>query len=333
MITLTAIGHKQRRNRNYRRVWPVAPTSGIGTTAPVFKTQITADGTGSWAGDNGNGQLALTGATDPTKRLAFMIDTTNNIGVIQSQKYGTGAYPLALNPIGGNVGIGTINPLVPLHVASTQSYYLGTYGWLNSNGAGANYPANQSLPVSILAAGKIVAPEFAGTSDRRAKEEIRDISDEEALKFIDKSRPVHFRWRSGLRSYNFGFVAQEVDKLGFHEMVSIAPDESMKQTIDDDGYVSPAGGKLNMNYSQISAILTRAMQVIKSNVAELVVKLTGLDQRLKNAEQDNRSMRLENEKLKERADKAETAAAQTKARLDLLMKVLCAKDQDANFCH
>ena len=35
MITLTAIGHKQRRNRNYRRVWPVAPTSGIGTTAPT----------------------------------------------------------------------------------------------------------------------------------------------------------------------------------------------------------------------------------------------------------------------------------------------------------
>ena len=138
-----------------------------------------------------------------------------------------------------------------------------------------------------------------------------------------------------------------MDKLGFHEMVSIAPDETMKQTIDDDGYVSPAGGKLNMNYSQISAILTRAMQVIKSNVAELIVKLTGLDQRLQNAEQGNRSMRLENERLKVRADKvetvaaqikakadkAETAAAQTKARLDLLMQVLCTNDQGADFCH
>jgi hypothetical protein len=58
-------------------------------------------------------------------------------------------------------------------------------------------------------------------------------------------------------------------------------------------------------------------------------------------------MRLENERLKVRADKAETeaaqikakadkaetATAQTKARLDLLMKVLCTKDQGANFCH
>jgi len=40
MITLTTIGHKQRRNRNYRRVWPVAPTSGIGTTAPGAKLEI-----------------------------------------------------------------------------------------------------------------------------------------------------------------------------------------------------------------------------------------------------------------------------------------------------
>ena len=208
---------------------------------------------------------------------------------------------------------------------------------MNSSGAGANYPANTSLPVSILAAGKIVAPEFAGTSDRRAKEEIKDISDEEALKFIDKSRPVHFRWRTGVRSYNFGFVAQEVDKLGFHELVSIAPDESMKQTIDDDGYVSPAGGKLNMNYNQISAILTRAMQVIRSNLTELVAKLAGLDQRLQFAEQENRTMRLENDKLnaklKEMADKAETESAQTKARLDFFKKVLCEKDQSASFCH
>jgi hypothetical protein len=40
MITLTTIGHKQRRNRNYRRVWPVAPTSGIGTTAPATALDV-----------------------------------------------------------------------------------------------------------------------------------------------------------------------------------------------------------------------------------------------------------------------------------------------------
>ena len=40
MITLTTIGHKQRRNRNYRRVWPVAPTSSIGTTAPAARLDL-----------------------------------------------------------------------------------------------------------------------------------------------------------------------------------------------------------------------------------------------------------------------------------------------------
>ena len=43
MITLTAIGHKQRRNRHYRRVWPVAPTSGIGTTVPGAVLDVAGD--------------------------------------------------------------------------------------------------------------------------------------------------------------------------------------------------------------------------------------------------------------------------------------------------
>ncbi|MCX6111166.1 MAG: hypothetical protein NTZ90_16345, partial [Proteobacteria bacterium] len=124
---------------------------GIGTTAPVFKTQITADGTGTWAGDNGNGQLALTGATDPTKRLAFMIDTTNNIGVIQSEKYLTGAYSLALNPAGGNVGIGTTSPAALLSAGTSSQFQVNASGDLASiKSIFYSWPSSQGSASTVL---------------------------------------------------------------------------------------------------------------------------------------------------------------------------------------
>jgi hypothetical protein len=91
---------------------------GIGTSNPSNKTTIEADATGVSFADNGIGQLVIRGATNTAKRLALGIDTTNNIGVIQSQLYGTGQYPLALNPAGGSVGIGTTSPTAKLYVSA-----------------------------------------------------------------------------------------------------------------------------------------------------------------------------------------------------------------------
>ena len=91
---------------------------GIGTTSPSNKTTIDADATGASFADNGVGQLVIRGATNTAKRLGLGIDTTNNIGVIQAQLYGTGQYPLVLNPAGGSVGIGTTSPITKFDVRS-----------------------------------------------------------------------------------------------------------------------------------------------------------------------------------------------------------------------
>ena len=92
---------------------------GIGTTSPSNKTTIEADATGVSFADNDVGQLVIRGATNTAKRLGLGIDTTNNIGVIQAQLYGTGQYPLVLNPAGGNVGIGTTTAAYKLDVGGT----------------------------------------------------------------------------------------------------------------------------------------------------------------------------------------------------------------------
>jgi hypothetical protein len=94
---------------------------GIGRTSPPNKLTIQADATGVSFADNGIAQLLIEGSTDFTKRLGLGIDTTNNVGVIQAQKFGTAAYPLAINPAGGNVGIGIRDPSYKLDIFGSGS--------------------------------------------------------------------------------------------------------------------------------------------------------------------------------------------------------------------
>jgi hypothetical protein len=81
---------------------------GINTASPLCKLNVQADASGTYASDSG--QVIISGQTDPRKRLGLMIDTTNNVGIIQAGFNGISAYNIALNPAGSNVGIGTTSP-------------------------------------------------------------------------------------------------------------------------------------------------------------------------------------------------------------------------------
>lgn len=88
---------------------------GTGTTNAVAATfagshrlDVIGDATGTFAADDGVAQFAIKGATDDNKRFAFMMDTTNNIAVIQAARVfdGTAHYPIVLNKTGnGSIGL------------------------------------------------------------------------------------------------------------------------------------------------------------------------------------------------------------------------------------
>lgn len=86
--------------------------TGIGTTTPVNKFEvvaITADPASSGATANGNLRL---GPSSGSHVLDFGLSNSSNFGWMQMRSksaYGT-TYNLALNPIGGLVGIGTSSP-------------------------------------------------------------------------------------------------------------------------------------------------------------------------------------------------------------------------------
>jgi hypothetical protein len=77
-----------------------------------------------------------------------MMDTTNNIGSIQSAQSNVSNLPLCLNPIGGNVGINTSNPLTTLHVNGStflsKATFIGpNYGISATNGGNAIVSSTQ----------------------------------------------------------------------------------------------------------------------------------------------------------------------------------------------
>lgn len=113
---------------------------GVGTTTPLSKLNVQGDS--DYIGSLTQGQIIISGATDTTKRLAVGFDTTDNFAFIASGVAGSGWNNLALNPSGGNVGIGTTTPEVLLHAYKTTESALLIETGDSSNAA--LYLANNS---------------------------------------------------------------------------------------------------------------------------------------------------------------------------------------------
>lgn len=88
---------------------------GIGSTSPVAKLHVSADNAAVYDA----GQILISGITSPQKRLSMGFDTTNDMSFIQSLIAGDTYYNLALNPHGGNVGIGTTSPVSQLDLGTS----------------------------------------------------------------------------------------------------------------------------------------------------------------------------------------------------------------------
>jgi hypothetical protein len=132
--------------------------TGIGTTAPVNKFEVvtaTADPANTGATANGNLRL---GPSSGSHVLDFGLSSSSTYSWLQARSksaYGT-TYNLALNPIGGNVGIGTTTPGDLLVVGSSMSFHDGGdkvlgIGWSPGSGKAivAGYPAEIRLNPSL----------------------------------------------------------------------------------------------------------------------------------------------------------------------------------------
>ncbi|TSC96650.1 MAG: YapH protein [Parcubacteria group bacterium Athens0714_26] len=107
------------RNGNFAGNVLVNGNVGIGTTGPKRKLQVAVDSTFPTLGIS-NGQLFLSNS-DGLWGTYFGGDNGTGVGWIQQMRNDSAtAYALLLNPVGGNVGIGTTNPQSSLHIFKTE---------------------------------------------------------------------------------------------------------------------------------------------------------------------------------------------------------------------
>lgn len=209
--------------------------TGVGTTTPVNKFEVvttTADPLSS--GFTANGNLRLGATSTNVHVLDFGLSSTSTFSWLQARSksaYGT-TYNLALNPIGGNVGIGTNNPTAKLQVN-----------------------------------GDIIANSIAGSSDIRYKTNIRSVDN--ALNKVKALRGVYFNWdQKSFPNKDFsdktelGFIAQEVEKV-LPEVVSkdSSPDEY--RSVKYDKIVALLVEAIKEQQKQIDSLKTQVKKLKK----------------------------------------------------------------------
>ena len=176
----------------------------------------------------------------------------------------------------GQVNIGAVYPnatTFPLYVQTAQNYNItGPYGFLSNSGAGSSSGSTGSQGFSLYCAARMACSEVDCFSDIRLKENIRNVSDEEASIFLEKVKPKWFSWKkSGENCY--GYIAQDILKADFsdgkhlfQDLISQLPCEGLDETIDEDGFMSPKDKNFNVSYTKVIPLLHQALLMQKDQI-------------------------------------------------------------------
>lgn len=204
---------------------------------------------------------------------------------------------------GGNVGIGTTTPTqklevngitkvtrllvgnnasnsVPIEVGVFSSSYNVSYGYLNSAGGTGTSSAPSAVNFSLRCDGRIiVGGEVNVVSDRRIKDNIVNLYDKFCLDFINKVEPVSYVYNNTVETKtHYGFIAQDMIKHGFEQLVTLVPESGLAETIDDDGFVNPKDMKFVLCYDEIIPILTKNIQLMSKSMQAMSNKIEQLEQ-------------------------------------------------------
>jgi hypothetical protein len=163
-------------------------------------------------------------------------------------------------------------------IDGTISANITNYGFINSSGGTGTNASSGTVGHSLRTSGRIVSgAEINILSDKRIKKNIKSISDEYCRDFVYKIDSKSYIYKKDeCNKVNIGYVAQDLVRGGFEELIGFSFDD-VEEVIDDDGFVNPAGQVFTVNYEGVVPVLSR---------------------NIKNLFEENKSLKKELEELK-----------------------------------
>ena len=183
--------------------------------------------------------------------------------------------------IGGNgwVGIATNSPAGPFHVNTTANLAYGAGGTnvyrLRTDNGITEGPAIGPISYNTSAVfnGYIACTAMAMTSDKRLKCNIKDVNFEHIENFYRTVLPKTYNFKYNKTKIEYGFIAQEVIKAGYLDLISMIGNEDLKGVIEDNE-VDIDGVQLCLDYQKITMFNTIMIQ-------NLIKKITSLESMIK----------------------------------------------------
>jgi len=247
---------------------------GIGTTAPT--TRLNVVGTSA---DYITAQIAVGEASIATgKQLQLGYNTTADKGYIQSVHWGTGFTDLAINPNGGNVGIGIASPSAQLEL-STDS---------------AKKPSTNTWTIA---------------SDQRLKTNITNADNDRCYEIVKQVPLKRYTWKNEVYSQEqvrdrskLGWIAQDVEAVFpkavgtnrfaynqvFEDVITPELDSDGNAVLDENGVAKTKTEKRlvsedviedckDLNSDQIYAAMYGTIQKLIEKVETLEAKVAALE--------------------------------------------------------
>jgi len=260
---------------------------GIGTSSPRARLDIAGGelkGVNNIGGNANNAAYSIWGGSDSLNggyvQLYGGSHSVNPSVVLFGNSAGGEAMRINVDR---RVSIGStaVNALLTVDGIGPQLTGQGFAFYSQSgNNTLTGYAGGQTINNSIWASSRVSAGEFNARSDRRLKTDIAPIPVEDAFRLIESVPAVHYKWKNSPDGgVKFGFIAQDLVKAGFPNLVGAYQDTSVQEETDADGLTSVAGVAMTVNYDQIIPVLAVTIKELKAEVDALKARIAALEAR------------------------------------------------------
>jgi len=176
-----------------------------------------------------------------------------------------------LNP-NGYINIGAdYTSSYPLSITTSANVDIPNFGYLNASGSVGTAATGTANAYSLYTSARIACTgEVNCISDRRRKKEINNITLEYCKDFVEKVEPINYKYKHIENDkINHGYIAQDVYKAGFKDLVGIIHNSDMEEEIDADGFRNPKGSQFTIISGEIIPILHKVIKDLMIRIEKL----------------------------------------------------------------